>query len=207
MQMQKFSGFLPALVLVSLSAALSAQSREDPLVGRWRSAVASPAGLSAVFEFHAGDQFDSWSAVASEGTYRLVGTDTVVLKGEAGTQKLEVEWDNQDRARLDEDEAEKYTDITRVGTARDSRNALAGEWTCVREWKGGRYPARVFFMPDGRVIWVTILRVDHGTYAVTGKTIRFQIPGRPLVEGEFSITGDRLTLPSPRGNGLIFKRF
>jgi len=36
--------------------------------------------MSAVFEFHGDDQVDSYTAVISEGKYRLIATDTILLE-------------------------------------------------------------------------------------------------------------------------------
>jgi hypothetical protein len=184
------------------------QQAQNSLIGRWRSIEASPAGVSAIFEFHADDQVDSSSASISEGRYRLVGTDTILFQTKNGEEKQEVEWDSEDRARI-EDEAEgKSMELARLGKIRDSRNPLTGEWSTTREWKGNQYPARALFFPDGKVIWITTLRTDHGRYSVQSGGIRLEIPGRPNLEGSYAVTETRLTLPNPKSSGSCsFDRF
>lgn len=197
-----------SLLLSVISVALAAgQTQQDPPIGRWRSAEVSPSGVSAVFEFHNDNQLDSSSAVISEGRYRLVGTDTILLQSSNGQEKQELEWDNLDRARIEDEAAGKSIDLARVGTIPDRKNPLTGEWSTTREWNGRKYPARAFFFPDGKALWITTLRTERGRYSVQGKHIRLELPGRPAVEGGFGLTGDRLTLPNPKGGESGFERF
>jgi hypothetical protein len=195
--------------LLALSAALAiGQSQQNQLTGRWRSSEVSPTGVSAVFEFHGDNQLDSYSAVISEGRYRLVGTDTILFQSKNGQEKQEVEWDSEDRVRIEDEAAGKSIELARLGKISDTKNPLTGEWGTTREWNGARCPARVFFFTDGRVVWITTLRTDHGHYSVEGQSIHVELPGRPVLEGSFAVSEDRLTLPDPRGNGSYsFKRF
>lgn len=198
-----------AFILFSISAALAiGQPQQNELIGRWRSTEASPAGVSAVFEFHADYQLDSYSAAISEGRYRLVGTDTILFQSKNGEEKQEVEWDSEDRARIEDEVAGKSMELTRLGKIPDSKNPLTGEWSTTREWKGAKYPARALFLPDGKVVWITTLRTEHGRYSVQSKTIRLEVTGRPALEGSFAVLEDRLTLPNPKGSGSYrFNRF
>jgi hypothetical protein len=198
-----------SLVILITSATLAiGQPQQNSLLGRWRSTEASPAGVSAIFEFHADHQLDSYSAAISEGRYRLVGTDTILFQSKNGQEKQEVEWDSQDRVRIEDEAAGKSVDLARLGGIPDGQNPLIGEWSTTREWKGNRYPARVFFFSDGKVLWITALRTDHGRYSVENKSIRLEIAGRPEVEGSFAVTKDRLTLPNPKNSGpYSFDRF
>jgi glycogen phosphorylase len=61
-------------------------------------------------------------------------------------------------------------------------------------------------LPTG-VVWITTLRAEHGRYSVESKNIRLEIPGRPVVQGNVTVTADRLTLPNPKGGESIFERF
>jgi hypothetical protein len=194
---------LSFLFLVALGAG---QSRQDQLIGRWRSTEVSPAGLSAILEFHGDNQLDSYSAAISDGKYRLVGTDTILFQSSHGEEKQEVEWDSQDRARIEDEAAGKSIELARLGKILDRGNPLAGEWTTTREWKGSNYPARALFSPNGRVVWITMLRADRGRYSIQGKNIRLEVPARPVVEGSFAVTEDRLTLPNPKGGKSSFER-
>ena len=197
--------FVSLAMLVALAIG---QPEQNNLIGRWRSTEVSPAGVSAIFEFHADNQLDSYSAAISEGKYRLVGTDTILFQSKNGQEKQEVEWDSQDRARIEDEAAGKSMELARLGKIPDSKNPLTGEWSTTREWNGSKYPARVLFFPDGKVVWITTLRTDHGRYSVQSKRIRLEIPGRPQLEGSFAVTEDRLTLPNPKGNGSdSFDRF
>ncbi|MGO9011582.1 MAG: hypothetical protein ACLQPN_15890 [Bryobacteraceae bacterium] len=184
------------------------QSQQNQLIGRWRSSQVSPAGVSAIFEFHGDDQLDSYSAAISEGRYRFVGTDTILFESKNGQEKQEVEWDSQDRARIEDEAAGKSMELVRLGKIPDRENPLIGEWSTMREWNGNQYPARVLFFSDGRVVWITTLRTEHGRYSIQSKGIRLEVPGRPVLEGSFAISENRLTLPSPKGNGSYsFNRF
>jgi hypothetical protein len=81
LRMDKLLNWLLLLIPIALPVAVGAgQSRQDPLMGRWRSTEVSPAGVSAVFEFHEDQKMDTYSAAISDGTYRLVGTDTILLR-------------------------------------------------------------------------------------------------------------------------------
>jgi hypothetical protein len=84
---------------------------------------------------------------------------------------------------------------------------LVGEWSTTREWNGRIYPARAFFVPDGKVVWITTLRTERGRYSVQDKNVRLEIQGRPGVEGTFTVSGDRLALTNPRGGESLFERF
>jgi hypothetical protein len=206
--MHRFAKLALSFLLCSALVALQAgQSQHDRLIDRWRSSQVSPAGLSAVFEFHADNQLDSYSAVISDGKYRLVGTDTILFQSGRGDEKQEVEWDSQDRARIEDEAAGKSIELARLGKILDSKNPLAGEWSTTGEWNGGSYPARVLFYPDGRVVWITTVRAERGSYSAQSKNIRLEISGRPLVEGSFDVTEDRLTLPNPKGGTSSFERF
>jgi hypothetical protein len=209
--MRKFLNSVFPFVLVIVSVAVvSGQPRQDRLIGRWRSTQVS-AGVSAVFEFHDDNQLDSYSAALSDGKYRLVGTDTIVLQpglqSENREEKQELEWDSQDRGRIEDEAAGKSIELTRVGIMADTKNPLTGEWSTTREWMGTTYPARALFFPDGKVVWVTTLRADHGRYSIQNGNVRLEISGRPVVEGRFAVTGDRLTLTNPRGGESVFERF
>ena len=122
-------------------------------------------------------------------------------------EKLELEWDNQDRARIEDEAAGKSRELARVGKSSDNNNPLTGEWSTQREWKGAKYPARISFFPDERVLCVVTLRTEHGRYSTQSSNIRLEIAGRPLVEGTFAMTGNRLTLPNPKGGASGFDRF
>jgi hypothetical protein len=191
-------------VLVALAAG---QSPTDQLTGRWRSTEVSPAGVSAVFEFHSDNQLDSYSAVISDGKYRLIGTDTILLESKNGEEKQELEWDSQDRARIEDEAVGKSIELARLGKIPDSQNLLTGEWSTTLEWKGAKYPARALFFHDGKVVWITTLRAEHGRYSIQSKNIRLEISGRPVLEGSFALTEHDLTLPNPKGGQSTFERF
>jgi hypothetical protein len=176
------------------------------LSGRWRSSDVSSAGLRTVFDFHGDNQLDSYAAAISEERYRLIGTDTILIQSNGGREeKQELEWDNEDKARIEDEAAGKSIELTRLDKSRDKKNPLAGEWSTTREWNGRKYPAHASFSAGGRVIWMIAIRAEHGTYSMDSKTIRLEIPGRPVVEG--SLAGDRLTLANPGGGESIFERF
>jgi hypothetical protein len=205
--MNKSPNLALSLVLFGISIAPAA-AQQDKLIGRWRSTEVSPAGLSAIFEFYSDYQLDSYSAAISEERYQLVGTDTILLQSKNGQEKQEVEWDNQDRARIEDEAAGKSIELTRLGKTSDVKNPLVGEWLTTREWKGAKYPGRVFFFPDGRVIWIITLRTEHGRYSVQNGDLRLEVFGRPVVKGSFSVMENRLTLPSVKGTGSSsFDRF
>jgi hypothetical protein len=196
-------------ILFSLAIALAtAQPNPDQIAGRWRSTEVSPSGVSAVFEFHGGDRLDSYSAVITEQKYRVVGTDTILLQTEDGREeKQELEWDNQDRARIEDEAAGKSIELARAGKSPDAKNPLAGEWRTTREWSGRKYPALAVFSASGKVVWITEVRAEHGRYSVQNGNIRLEIPNRAVVEGSFAVAGDRLTLPNPKGGQSSFERF
>ncbi len=199
--------FSVILFAISVAPAIG-QSQQNKLVGRWRSSEVSPTGVSAVFEFHADNELDSYSAAISEGRYRLVGTDTILFLSKKGEEKQEVEWDSQDRARIEDEAAGKSMELARLGKIPDGKNPLIGEWSTTREWNGNKYPARVSFFPDGKVVWITTLRAERGRYSIEGNNIRLELRGRPVLEGSYAVAEDRLTLPSPRGSGSYsFDRF
>jgi hypothetical protein len=187
---------------------LGGQTKPDALIGRWRSTDVSPTGFSAIFEFHPGNQLDFYASVVSEEKYRIVGTDTILLRSADGHEvKRELEWDNPDRARIDDEAAGKSIELTRVGTKSDRQNPLTGEWSTTREWKGKSYPARALFFTDGRVLWIIDIRAEHGRYSVDKQVIRIEIPSRPLLVGTLKLDGDRLKLPNPKGGQSTFERF
>lgn len=198
---------LSFILAVASVAVTVAQSRQAQLTGRWRSTAVSSAGVSAIFEFHGDNQLDSYSAVISDGKYRLIGTDAILLASGSGEEKLELEWDNQDRARIEDEAAGKVTELTRIGSISEKQNPLVGEWNTTREWNGKKYPARASFFSDGKVTWIANLRTEHGSYSLQGGNIRLEIAGRPVVNGGFVLTGNTLTLPNPQGSASSFERF
>jgi hypothetical protein len=171
------------LILFSISLA----SRAADLTGRWRSTQVSPTGVSAVFEFHGANELDSYSAAISEENYRLIGTDTIALQSKAGEEKQELEWDGEDRARIEDEAAGKAIKLDRVGKIADKQNPLLGEWSTTREWNGKSYAARAVFLSGGKVVWTITLRTERGHYTVQEQNIRIEMPGRPIVEGKFSL--------------------
>ena len=196
-----------ALISFFLLPAFLLADSPDALVGRWKSTDVSGAGVRAIFVFGKDKVLDTYSAVILEGTYRLVGTDTIILQTKGSReQKLELEWDNDSRARIEDEAAGKVIEITRAGKRVNSGNALVGEWEGTHEWNGKVYPARALFFADGRNIWIVNLRVETGRYNTKGQTLRFEIDGRQPIEGSFSVTGDRLSLPNPRGGQSSFER-
>lgn len=196
------------LILLLLSLSLfAADEHPQQLVGRWRSTEVASGGISYVFEFDKDGVIDSRAAVILEGTYRLVGTDSIVLGSKEGKeQKLELEWNGDNKAKIDDEAAGKAIDISRVGRRVDSAHPLAGQWNATREWNGKTYPARGFFFADGRSVWIIDLRVDHGLWSVHGNRIVIDIENRPAIEGNYSITEKQLKLPNPRGAESLFER-
>lgn len=196
------------LVLFNLvAAAVAAQAQTDPLTGRWRSSQTSASEISTVFEFNAGE-LHSYSAVLFTQTYRLLGTDTILLKSkDTREEKQELEWDNPGHARIEDEAAGKKIELTRIGTSPDRQHPLVGEWRTSREWNGRIYPARAIVSLNGTVVWITELRGEHGRYSVEDRTIRLEVLSRPPVSGTFVLEGDRLTLPNPNGGQSSFERF
>jgi hypothetical protein len=181
---------------------------QEQLIGRWRSNDVSPAGVSAIFEFHNDNQLDSYSGVVSEGKYRLLGTDTILLQLDRGREeKQELEWDNDDRARIEDEAMGKSIELVRIGKIPDRKNPLVGEWSTTREWNGKKYSTRALFLPDGKVTWIIALRTEHGRYSTQSSSVRLEIAGRPAVEGSFTVSANHLTLPNPKGGGSSFDRF
>ncbi len=205
--MHKFVNSALSFIFAISIAVVSGQSQQDQLIGRWRSTAVSPAWVSAIFEFHGDNQLDVYSAAISEQKYRLIGTDTILIQSKNGEEKQELEWDSEDRARIEDEAAGKSIELTRVGKSVDNKNSLAGEWSTTREWNGRNCPARAVFFPDGKVVWIITVRAEHGRYSVQSKNIRLEISGRPVVEGSFAVTKDRLTLPNPKGGESSFERF
>jgi len=203
------SSALSLMMLLAIPAALAiGQSQQAQLIGRWRSSEVSASGVSAVFEFHGDGQLDSSSALVLEQQFRLIGTDTILLQSKNGREEnMELEWDNPDRARIEYEPANISIELVRAGQILDSKNPLLGGWSTAREWNGRKYPARASFFPDGKVIWTTTVRVEHGRYSIENRRIRLEVSGRPIVEGNFAVAEDRLTLPTPNGGEFSFSRF
>jgi hypothetical protein len=195
---------IPFAFVVSM---LIAQSPSGGLTGRWRSTEVSPAGISALFEFREDNQLDSCASVISEEEYRVVGTDTIILKNNGREQKLELEWDNQNHARIDDESVGKKTELVRQGKTLDSKNPILGEWSTAREWRANLYPARAIFLASGKVVWITYIRIYHGHYSLKGENIDMEIDEHPIIKGPFTVSPDHLTLPSPRGGQSSFERF
>jgi hypothetical protein len=201
--------FRGTLILLTLSAALAlAQPQTNPVVGRWRSTDVSASGISAIFEFRGANELDTYSAAITEGKYRVVGTDTILLESKGGReQKLELEWDNKDRVLIDDEAAGKKIELTRLGKCPDTEHPVVGEWRTTLPWNGKTYPARALFGANGSVLWITDLRADHGRYSVQDGNIRLEIPNRPQVDGKYALDGNRLVLPKPDGGESSFERF
>jgi len=197
------------LAVFSLAAAsLWPQPPVSSLTGRWRSTAVSSSGVSAIFEFGAENRVDSYSAVILEQNYRLAGTDTIILQSPTSREKkLELEWENPDRAHIDYEPGGTSIPLARANRMPDPRNPILGEWTTQRDWNGRKYPARAIFSAAGRVTWVIQLRSEHGRYTVRDRNLRLEIENRPAVEGEFTVAGEHLTLPGPQGGQMIFERF
>jgi len=197
------------LLLLLLPLALSAgPNSADDLMGRWRSTDVLGTNVSAVFEFDKDNQVDSYSAAILEGRYRLLGTDTVVLRSKEGQElKMEIEWDSEDRGLIENETTGTSFKLERAGKIVDPKNPLVGEWNTTRDWNGRSYPARALFSADGRNVWIIKLRSERGRYSVHGQSIRIEIENRPVLEGNFVVTGDQLTLPNPKGGPSRFDRF
>lgn len=203
--MHRIARLALSITFIATVAVGQSQQPASP-IGRWRSTATSSSGVSTILEFHDGGQLDSHAAAITEGKYRLLGTDTIILQSNNREEKRELEWDNQDRARIEDEAAGKSIELARVGKATDSKNPLIGEWSATLEREGRRYPARVVFRADGNVIWITFLSSQHGSYSLQDKKIRLEVPGHPAIEGSLSMTADRLTLPSPSGAAATFDR-
>lgn len=204
-------GYLAMRLITALVFTITLSIGQQPpnsVVGRWRSGEVSPAGLSAIFDFHGDNQVDSYSSVILEQSYRLLGTDTIILRSKEGREeKQELEWDNQDHARIEDEAAGTKIELVRHGKISSAKNPLVGEWTTAREWHANKYPARALFFPDGRVVWIIDILIYHGRYSVQKGSIRLEIPEHPVLEGAFTLDGDRLSLPNPRGSQSSFDRF
>jgi hypothetical protein len=116
-----------------------------------------------------------------------------------GREKQEVEWDSQDRARIEDEAAGKSIELTRLGKIPDTKNPLTGEWSTTREWNGAKYPARVRFFPDGKAVWITTLRTEHGRYSIHSNGIRLEVAWPPGVGRQFCRFGKPLDPPESQG--------
>lgn len=199
------SGRLLAFLLMP-GALLAATDAVDSLAGRWRSADVSASKVSAVFVFGKDGVVENYTSVILEGKYRLLGTDTIILQSADGREeKQELEWDNQNQGRIEDEAAGKSFELSRASKLVDAKRPLLGEWDTTREWNGKSYPARALFFADGRNVWIINILVETGSYSAKDGKIRLQIPNRPPVEGNFSVTDGYLILPNPRGGQSRFK--
>ena len=116
---------LISLALILLPVALIL-AQQGPLVGRWRSSEVSPTGVSSIFEFRGDNQLESYSAVVSEGKYRLIGTDTILLQlDKSREEKQELEWDNN-RAVPDTDAARAHFRQAHERATREAHARVSG---------------------------------------------------------------------------------
>ncbi len=125
------------ILLLLPGALLLATGAPDALIGRWQSADVSPAGVSAVFAFGRDGVVESYSSVVLEGEYRLLGTDTIILQSKDGREeKQELEWDNQNKGRIEDEAAGKSIEMSRAGTRTDPAQPLLGDRDATRESNG-----------------------------------------------------------------------
>jgi hypothetical protein len=197
-------------LLITLACALTVcfATANDPLIGRWRALELGPNGTGQIFEFHSGKDVDAGPATILDGSFRLVGTD-IVLKSskDAPETKLDLEWDGRDQIRIENEPANQVIKLIRVGALKDTGNPLFGEWMTPDGAKEKKLPSLSLFYQDGRNLWVIPQSTQHGHYSVDGKTIRIELPNRPVIEGLFSVEGNHLKLPNLKGSESNFERY
>lgn len=198
-----------ALLITSACALTVCFAANDPLTGRWRSLDLDPNGLGEVFDFHGAKDMDCGPATILNGSFRLLGTDTIVLKStkDAPEAKLELEWDGRDQIRIENEPANQIIKLVRVGEVKDTGNPLFGEWITPDDGKTKNLPSHSLFYADGRNIWIIPQSVQHGHYSIQGKTIRLEIANRPPIEGAYTLEGTHLKLPNAKGGESNFERY
>ena len=197
------------ILVISLALAVTFSGQEPAqrgVIGKWRSADVASSGLGAIFEFHQDGTAEYSAALISEGTYRVVGTDAIILRDKDGnTEKEEIEWDSSDRIRIEDEAAGKSVALTRAG--KGSPNSIAGEWKYEQVKDGKKLEGSCNFYGDGRDVWSVPVRTQRGHYLVNGSKITLEFADRPALQGPFSVSGNSLTLPRPGGGNAKFERY
>lgn len=201
--------FTKAVLLPFLAFTSFAQTGANQLLGRWRASVTSSNGRTAFFEFQDGNRLNYISGQAHEGHYRVIDTNTIAVSTpDHGEEQEEMTWSGQDKVTIENKSANQSVILTRAGKMPEPGHPIVGDWTTVRDVEGDRVEALYIFYSDNRNLWVLKLESLQGSYAISGDTIKLEVPEHPVTEGPFAIDGDILSLPNPGGSGSsLFNRY
>ena len=205
-----FRAPVAALAPVAISALLLGAQAPASLLGSWRAEQPLPNGIVQTFRFDSDGGFALTSALAVDGTYQVDGErliQTVALPGaslaKVDTSMVRVSGDS---LVVSDPAAPTSTHVLhRAGAAPSSAGSskagpLVGDWT-VSLSNGSVADYR--FDADGTLHVRAQVATEHGTYTVSGDTLRlsddqtFQLPAVT----RYVVRDSTLTLTPPSGHG------
>ncbi len=192
----------------AISTSLGAQAA-SPLVGAWRAELPLPNGVVQTFTFGADGKFGLAMTLDVEGHYRLDGSrlvETVSMPdGSVRTDTSDLHFGGDSLNVRDAGDLGPGKTLRRSGSPVAGASPLVGDWMIALP--GGTF-ANYRFAPDGSMHVEAQLGDEHGSYTVTGDTLRlsddrtFQLPA----SSRYSVSGEILTL-TPLNNATGSRRF
>ncbi|HEV2643094.1 MAG TPA: DUF5640 domain-containing protein [Candidatus Elarobacter sp.] len=200
-----FRAPLAVLVPVVISALSLGAQAPSSLLGSWRAEQPLPNGIVQTFRFERDSGFELTSALAVDGTYQVEGNrliQTVALPGSsfarADTATMRVSGDSLVVTEPASPNSSRV--LRRTGVATPGAAPIVGDWTIALA-NGALADYR--FDRDGTLHVRAQVASEHGTYAVSGDTLRlsdeqtFQIPAVT----RYTVSDGVLTLTPPSGRG------
>jgi hypothetical protein len=192
------------LVLAAFVQLLAADESSSKIVGRWRSLETSKGGIGAMFEYRGDGTVGFSPGAIVETSYRIEAGQLVfpAATKDGPEQRQAIVWLGDDRLRLE------GMELARKGQRPDASNPIQGEWAGSREMDGRKLEIRHLFYPAGKSLLLIPFLTQQGSYSIMDGNIRIELPGRAAISGKYTVEGDVLTIPGPRGSGVSrFKRY
>ena len=201
----KISALLAFLVIACGSQSFAQdQGLAQELLGRWRSTETSKGGIGSMLVFRPdGTVVFSIGAVV-EMPYRIEGDELVLPSAttDGPEQRGKLNFSGQNQLNLMGQEQ-----LTRKGTALDSKKLIVGEWEGKREMGGKQLEVHYLFHPNGRCLLLIPFVMMPGKYQVQGSTLNMKLPEQPPVDEKFQIRDGVLTIASESRGANRYSRY
>jgi hypothetical protein len=199
----RFAFSIALLVCVSFDfgSSISAQQASAAgIVGRWRALETSKGGIGAIYEFRSDGTVDFSPGAIVEAQWRIENNQLILPPGtnDGAEQKQTLKWFGDNKLSLVSGAA--VIELARVGDRADAANPMIGEWIESREMAGSKSEAHWLFYQGGKLLFLMPFVTQHGSYTISGSTLRFKVPGLEP-QFRFELKNNLLTLSELESRG------
>ncbi len=198
----RFAASIALVAYVSLDSACYASAQQSTpagIVGRWFSLERSKGGIGGLCEFRSDGAVDYSIGAVVDASWRIENNQLILPPAttDGPEQKYTLKWLGDNKLRLETEGT--VTVLARVGDRPNARKPIIGEWLEKREMSGLNLEAHWLIYEDGKMLFIMPIKIQHGTYTVSGSSLFLKVPGLEKPEFRFKILDNSLTLSDAEG--------